>query len=265
VKIFISYSRDDRLTAEALEVGLNQEGHDVFLDKSDLPAGEGFHAPIRDWIGGADCFVFLISPSSVRPESYAMTELGFARKRWPDPSGRVVPVMARPTDMAQIPPYLSAVTFVQGGNIVAETISSIATLAAQRRTRERARLRRRGAMIVAGAAIIGAAAWATKWLQPRPEAQPEPCYLTAHVTNRLGLSGFLLDTEYAGESNSFLTDGEGAASIHVGPLQTANAVWIFELRSATGLNLARHELRGCPTAPVSLSLSKDIDVTLTPR
>ena len=265
MKIFISYSRDDQAIADALEVGLTQEKHDVFFDKSDLAAGESFHAKIRKEIAGSDLFVFLISPSSVRPESYAMTELGFARKRWPDPSGRVMPLLVRPTDMASIPPYLSSVTFVQGGNIVAEALGAIAALGTQRQDNEQLRLRRRVAIVTAIAAIAGAGWSAVHFLKPEQPAPAQSCFLAAQVTNGIGLTGLLLDTVYAGESNSFLTDGDGAASIHVGPLQTVDAAWIVELRSATGEQLARHELRGCPSAPVSFSLSKDIDVTLTPR
>lgn len=265
VKIFISYSRDDQSIADALEVGLHQEGHQVFFDKSDLPAGESFHAKIRNEIAGADAFVFLISPSSVRPESYAMTELGFARKRWPDPSGKVLPVLVRPTDMAVIPPYLTSNTFVQGGNIVAETIGAIAALGTKRDGQARARLRRRIISVAAISTAVVAAAWAAIYWRKDEGLEPQPCYLAARVTQRIGLSGLLLDTVYAGEANSFLTDGDGAASIHVGPLQTTDAAWIFALRSATGEQLARHELRGCPTVPVSFSLSKDIDVTLAPR
>lgn len=264
MKVFISYSKDDRATADALEVGLRQEGHDVFFDKTGLPAGESFHARIRGEIAAADAFVFIISPSSVRPESYAMTELGFARKRWPDPSGRVIPVLARPTEMEQIPPYVAAVTFVQGGNIVAETIGWVARIDAERRRQARNRLQMRvGA--AAGAAILVAAGWKMVSAWRTVPVDPQPCYLSARVAQRIGLSGYLLDTVYEGESNSFLSNDAGVASIHVGPLRSGDAEWSFAVRSATGEMLARHELRGCPETPLSFTLNEDVDVTLTPR
>lgn len=266
VKIFVSYSRDDQATADALAVGLSQERHDVFFDRSNLPPGESFHEKIRQEIASTDMFVFLLSPSSIRPESYAMTELNLARKRWPDPSETVLPVLVRPMDLAQAPAYLTSNTVLQGGNIVAEAIGAIAALDAKRRERAQARLRRRIVVIVTVALVAVAGGWmAVKFLKAREQQPVPPCLLTARVTSAIGLKGVLLDTAYAGESNSFPTDGEGKSEIDVGPLQTAGATWILELRSATGEPLARQEVRGCPATPVTLKLSQDIDVTLTPR
>jgi hypothetical protein len=266
VKIFVSYSRDDQAIADALAVGLSQERHDVFFDRSNLPPGESFHEKIRQEIASTDIFVFLLSPSSIRPESYAMTELNLARKRWPDPSQHVLPVLVRPTELAQAPAYLTSNTVLQGGNIVAEAIGAIAALDATRRERAQARLRRRSVVIVTVALVLVAGGWtAVQFLGAREQQPAQPCFLTARVSSSIGLKGVLLDTLYAGESNSFLTDGDGNASIHVGPMQTAEATWILELRSATGEHLARHEVRGCPATAVSLTLSQDIDVTLAPR
>ena len=72
MRIFLSYSRCEERIAEEVQLALLAEGHSVFFDRSGLPSGETFHATIRQEIAAADVFVFLISPSSVRPGCYAL-------------------------------------------------------------------------------------------------------------------------------------------------------------------------------------------------
>ena len=52
-------------------------------------------------------FVFLVSPESVEPGSYCLTELGFARERWPKPADRVLPVVVAATPPESFPPDIS--------------------------------------------------------------------------------------------------------------------------------------------------------------
>jgi hypothetical protein len=57
---------------------------------------------------------------------YTLTELGFARRKWPTPTGRVLPVMVRKTPLDHIPPYLKALTILESaGNIAAETSAAV--------------------------------------------------------------------------------------------------------------------------------------------
>ena len=120
MKIFLSYSSAQRAIAEPLSLALEAEGHDVFFDRHDLPAGDAYNSRIREAIADADRFVFLVSPESLREGSYAQTELKLAQARWPRPGGRVLPVMAKPTPFDLLPPYLGAVTVMQpAGNLVA--------------------------------------------------------------------------------------------------------------------------------------------------
>ena len=78
----------------------------------------------------SDALVFLVSPDSVAAGSYTLTELKFARERWPDPSGRVLPVMVVATPYPDIPEYLKAGTILEpGGNAVAETVAAFEELA----------------------------------------------------------------------------------------------------------------------------------------
>ena len=85
MKIFLSYASEQRPIAEPLALALEADGHEVFFDRHDLPVGGSYHDRIRDAIDDADRYVFLISPESVEPGSYALTELSLAQARWPQP------------------------------------------------------------------------------------------------------------------------------------------------------------------------------------
>jgi len=143
MKIFLSYSSKDRIKAEEVALAMQAEGHDVFFDREDLAGGEDFNAVIRQHIAAADLFIFLISPQSVRPGAYTLTELKLAREKWIHPGKHVLPVLLEPTAMAQIPAYLRGVTiFEPEGNLAAEIASHLG------------RSKRRPAVIFGAAALL---------------------------------------------------------------------------------------------------------------
>jgi hypothetical protein len=126
MKIFLSYVSLDRSTAEAIAFSLRDRGHKVFLDRDDLPVGQGFDERIEGAVKQSEIFVFLISPDSVAEGRYTLTELLFARKKWPSPSGHVLPVRVRATPRDLIPSYLKAVTILEPqGNVAAETSAKV--------------------------------------------------------------------------------------------------------------------------------------------
>ena len=121
MRIFLSYARTDEHVATEVELALRAEGHEVFLDRSSLRAGQGFHRQIRDEINSTDALV------------YALTELKFAQERWRSPEGRVLPVVVEPTPFEDVPPYLRAVTILDPtGNVAAEIAAAISELGALR-------------------------------------------------------------------------------------------------------------------------------------
>ena len=121
MKIFLSYAHEQHPIAEEVSVSLSVRGHDVFFDRSSLKAGLEYDAAIQKDIKKCDLFVFLISPESLDQGSYTLTELGFAKDKWKNPSGRVLPVMARPTLNSKVDAYLRAVTILYPqGNLAAE-------------------------------------------------------------------------------------------------------------------------------------------------
>ncbi len=264
VNIFVSYSGEDRPIADALAVGLRQDGHEVFFDRDNLRAGDEYHARIRDDVRGCDLFIFLISPSSVRPDSYALTELSIARQRWPDPSRHVLPVLARSTPQADIPPYLTAVTYVQSaGNLIAETLANVAQIARDRR-------RSMAARIGGGAAIVAigliAAAWLWSLFQP---ADALSCHLTARITkpsgNSISQNELIVDVTYRDAPGSFPVSMDGVATIDVGPLAADGDRWTFAVRSAIGASASQIAVEGCPTTARTYALDNGLNVTFAPR
>jgi hypothetical protein len=129
MQVFLSYASEDRPLAEEIQLALAGAGHDVFFDRESLPAGGDYHARIKASVDAADLFVFLISPDSVASGGYALTEMGYARARWPHPKGHVLPVLGRATPFASIPAYLKSVTVLEpSGNVAAEVEAAVEKL-----------------------------------------------------------------------------------------------------------------------------------------
>ena len=120
-RVFLSYSSSQRGLAERIAVALRSEDYEVFFDRHTLMPGDAFHAKIRAEIRRADLMVFLISQQSVATDCYARTELRIAEREWQSPAGRVIPVMAEPTLMDDVPAFLREVQMVAAGhNVIAE-------------------------------------------------------------------------------------------------------------------------------------------------
>ena len=129
MKIFLSYSSKDRPVATRVQLALTGSRHQVFFDKESLRAGTEFHGRIRAEIAAADLFIFLISENSLAPGSYALTELKFARQRWPHPRDHVLPVLISPTQTKD--EYLNAVQMVRPeGDVAAEVAAAVEDLLA---------------------------------------------------------------------------------------------------------------------------------------
>lgn len=126
MKIFLSYSRKQQRRAEEISTAIRVRGHDVFFDKSNLKAGLDYDPTIQKAVNDCNLFVFLISPDAMKQSSYTITELGFAKEKWQNPSGHVLPVMVEPTLLAKVDPYLRGVTILYPqGNLAAEVSASV--------------------------------------------------------------------------------------------------------------------------------------------
>jgi hypothetical protein len=100
MRIFLSYGSEDREVAREVAAALRASGHRVFFDRTAL-------AP-----GISDAIIFLLSPSTLKPGRYPLSEIELAERRWPNPANRVFPVVVQPVDMTLVPGYLRAVTII---------------------------------------------------------------------------------------------------------------------------------------------------------
>jgi formylglycine-generating enzyme required for sulfatase activity len=166
MRIFLSYASQDREPARAIERGLTEQGHDVFFDRDDLPPGEEYHARIRGAIAQSHLLVFLISPDAVDPGSYTITEIEIAERSWRRASGRLLPVVLRPTPLESLPHFVRSVTLLEPtGNIPATVAAAVHRI-------ETARTRRRVMQAGAAAAailLVSAAAWRMAHREPATE------------------------------------------------------------------------------------------------
>ncbi len=152
MRIFVCYASEDHLIAESVCLSLRGIGHQVFLDRTSLPAGDTYDLQILEAIDESDLMIVLVSPEAIAPGAYTLTEIGFAQRKWPHPARRVLPVIARPTEIGKLPPYLRSVSVLcPRGDLVAETTAAVSAL-----RNPWARNRRRvGLAIVAVAVSIG--------------------------------------------------------------------------------------------------------------
>lgn len=74
---FISYSSKDRPTALEVARQLEEKGHNIWLDRTSISAGEQWDAGIVRGLSSARVLILLLSPSSVRSE-YVKKEFSYA-------------------------------------------------------------------------------------------------------------------------------------------------------------------------------------------
>ena len=156
MRIFLSYAWQDREQAKAVYLALRDQGHRVFFDRADLPAGDEYHNRIREAIEASRLFVFLISSEAVDAASYTLTELEIAEKS----RVKLLPVMLSETAVAKLPASLQAVTIYRSdGNIAASVAAEVHRIAA---VFKRKWLRRSAVAVVSMTAIIAGLFYAVK-------------------------------------------------------------------------------------------------------
>ena len=176
MRVFLSYSGDQRPLAENLNQLLLSEGHDVFFDRDDLPPGETYADRIRRAVARCHVFVFLISPESVAKGSYALSELAILqdmRRRRP---ATILPVLAVPGLQDQIPTFLRPLTlFEPRGDAAAEIAARIEYLDRRRRIRfiwSTAALAAVLVLSILGLSTTGVGARARSWFAREPSVPP---------------------------------------------------------------------------------------------
>jgi formylglycine-generating enzyme required for sulfatase activity len=126
MRIFLSYASQDGEAAKSIYLALRDQGHKVFFDRADLPAGEEYHNRIRAAIANSHLFALLISPDAVDPGSYTLTEVSIAERA----NRKFLPIMLRETDIARLPASIKAVTFHRSdGNLAASVAAEVHRIA----------------------------------------------------------------------------------------------------------------------------------------
>ena len=266
MKLFISYPSDQKELAERLRLALEAEGHEVFTDRAELKEGEPYHAALREAIEASDALVFLITPRSIHPGSYALTELDLAQRRWRRPGGHVLPVIAAATPVEDIPPYLRAVTLLQPkGDLVAETVAAVARLrrrgpvlaallatlvlllvalgaffvhqhAEQQRAAEKARLERQAAELAAAVQLCEAGSQAVAWKQFEAIAAARPDDAAARTAREDCAMRWLREARLSGD----IQGDKASFSDLVAPLQPVLAQGLAAARGERRADLQAH-------------------------
>src|SRR3990172_3083850 len=92
-KIFISYSRRDKLFARKLHNAVKAAGIDAWVDWEGIPLSSDWMKEITIAIEGSDAFVFVTSPDSINSK-YCIEELELGIKY----NKKILPVLYREPD-----------------------------------------------------------------------------------------------------------------------------------------------------------------------
>jgi TIR domain len=130
LQIFLSYASQDKDIAEPIAFSLRARSHKVFFDRDDLPPGGEYDMRIQTAVERSALFIFLLSPDSIAKGRFTLTELEFARRKWRNADGHVLPVMVKTVRFEEIPNFLKSVTVLEPqGNIAAEVAATVDPLA----------------------------------------------------------------------------------------------------------------------------------------
>jgi len=264
MKVFISYASEYKNIADRIAVGLRQDGIDVFFDRDQLAPGGAYDTRIRKAIKQSDLFIFLISPESVSENAYALTEMGFARERWKNPTGHILPVFVAKTTLDEVPAYLRSVTILEPeGDLIAEVLSNVARLKARRRLRS---FLLAGSLLFAAVFLVLVFAKFTAWQNDAPAKQT--CYLilqvrtTGTASERAGEFVAYVSTS-DGATNSFMLSNAGA-----GPVQInlgRQEYWEVEIVDPKGLSFRKIKILGCPQTSMERKLDENHRLLIQPR
>lgn len=172
--VFLCHASEDKLQVEPMQLALANSGCEVFFDQESLPPGGDYHARIREAIKRCDVFVFVASSASVAAGKFTLSELKFARERWPSPINRVLPVALAGMKPNELPQYLQAVTILGvSGNAAAEVRAAVEVM-----LKELARQKRRSRLVwTLPAVLLIVAGIGTWWPQQKAETGSEDAVL----------------------------------------------------------------------------------------
>lgn len=131
LKVFLAHAAEDSKVAEQVRIALVQDGHEVFLDQTELdPAAGRVHRQIRKKLLASDLLIFFVSRHSLREGKYTLTELELFEKRFSNPTGRVLMAELEKPVADTLPAYLSGLPPLRTrGNWAAKVAAEVEKLA----------------------------------------------------------------------------------------------------------------------------------------
>jgi WD40 repeat protein len=107
-EVFISYARADQGFARDLNNALQKLNRDTWIDWRSIPDSAEWRAEIFAAVEAAENFLFIISPDSLRPESFCGPEVAhaFADKK------RIITILYHPVDRNKLYPELGEIQWI---------------------------------------------------------------------------------------------------------------------------------------------------------
>jgi hypothetical protein len=99
MRVFVSYSSQDRLAALQLHKLVEEAGHDAWMDLFDIQPAKRLNAELQQGVQNADVFCILLSPAAVTSK-WVKEEIEHARNM-EEQGVRILPVIIRPCVIPQ--------------------------------------------------------------------------------------------------------------------------------------------------------------------
>ncbi|MCB0118732.1 MAG: TIR domain-containing protein [Anaerolineales bacterium] len=107
IKVFISYSRRDKIFAQQLTERLKSKSVDVWADWEDLPPSSNWMEEVQNAIEECDAYIFIISPNSLKSQ-VVLQELEMAERL----NKRLIPILHQDINFKEIPTSIASTNWL---------------------------------------------------------------------------------------------------------------------------------------------------------
>ena len=104
MKVFISYSHQDKQIATSIADQVREAGHEVWIDSWNVKIGDNLYNKIKEGLTSADALIFIISKNSLSSKAVMHEFSAIAFSELSKKKQRIIPVLI---DKSNVPSYLS--------------------------------------------------------------------------------------------------------------------------------------------------------------
>lgn len=104
MRVFISYSHNDRDLVDRIVAGLKADGHDIWMGALRLKPGDNISAKVDEGLNQAEALIVVISENSFRSQSVQQEFAAIALQQISKRERRIIPVKL---DQSAVPSYLA--------------------------------------------------------------------------------------------------------------------------------------------------------------